>query len=67
MHILVNGEPKEVAGEGVSVRELLLRLGFNHDFLAVAVNRVCVPRGKHAEHSLREADEVEILAPMAGG
>lgn len=34
---------------------------------AVAVNLHFVPKTKHAEHHLREGDQVEVIAPVTGG
>jgi sulfur carrier protein len=63
--ITVNGEAKQVAA--TSVAELLSELGMTGAFVAVAVNRDCVPRATFGSTPLRSGDEVEILAPMAGG
>ncbi len=35
--------------------------------LAVAVNGAFVPRRAYSEHVITEGDEVEVVAPMAGG
>lgn len=64
MKIIVNGEPREQDAQ--TVEELLEELGFSA-FVAVAVNRECVRRKDFKVKSLREGDEVEVLAPMAGG
>jgi thiamine biosynthesis protein ThiS len=52
-----------------SLDELLRTLGYRErlPFVAVAVNRRCVPRAAHATTTVVAGDEVEILAPMAGG
>lgn len=65
MKVFVNGEQRELPttatvatlleGEGLSGR------------LAVAVNGAFVPRRDYAEHVIAEGDEVEVVAPMAGG
>ena len=35
--------------------------------VAVAVNQVFVPRSRHVDTTLKEGDQVEIVAPMQGG
>ncbi len=62
----VNGEAKQVL-EAASVAALLAGLGYRDAFVAVAVNRAVVPRRCYATTPVRDGDEVEILAPMAGG
>ncbi len=66
MNIQVNGQTKEIK-EGESIQGLLETLGYQDSFVAVAINSRCVPRKQFAEHRLIAKDEVEILAPMAGG
>jgi sulfur carrier protein len=66
MRIVVNGQPMELA-EGVTVEDLLARLGVRRDYTAVAVNRQIAPRSGYATTVLRDGDRVEIVHPMAGG
>ncbi len=66
--ITVNGERQPHAAPR-TINELLITLGYRErlPFVAVAVNRRCVPRAAHASTTVVAGDEVEILAPMAGG
>ncbi len=72
MQLIVNGaEIPEVSARNVA--ELLRELGYvehageTPPHLAVAVNRELVRRAEYAAHELSADDEVEVLAPMAGG
>lgn len=72
MQLIVNGaEIPEVTARNVA--ELLRELGYvaqageTPAHLAVAVNRELVRRADHAMRALKAGDEVEVLAPMAGG
>lgn len=65
--LVVNGEPRTFAAEGLTVAELLERLGQAGRRVAVEVNRRIVPRARHAEHRLEAGDEVEIVQFVGGG
>ena len=56
-----------VTAEGVTVEDLLAKLGVRRDYTAVAVNRQIAPRSGYATTVLRDGDRVEIVHPMAGG
>ena len=66
MRITVNGEVHEI-GANTTIAELLHQLEHRDDSVAVAVNLKFVPRAQRSQHMLREQDEVEIVAPIAGG
>lgn len=66
MRIRVNGKEVEI-DETHTVDSLLHTLGYKDRFLAVAVNQQCVLKKRYAEERLQAGDDVEILAPMAGG
>ena len=70
LKLIVNGEPMEFS-EGRTVSDLLRALRFDTgdgpSRVAVAVNLEVVPRGRHAEHALREGDRVEIIHAVGGG
>ncbi len=65
MQILVNNEKREV--EGRTLAEILRELGFGGAVVATAVNGSFVPAGQRPARELRDADRVEVLAPMQGG
>jgi thiamine biosynthesis protein ThiS len=62
----VNGKAVTLPGP-VPVSELLARLGYTNDFVAVAIGRTHVPRREFATAMVGDQAEVDILAPMAGG
>ena len=66
MQIQVNGKPRQVTAS-VSLQQLLLDLGYQNALVAVAVNKRCVHRGDLAATKVEAGDEIDILAPMAGG
>lgn len=66
MRIVVNGQPTELP-EGVSVRDLLERLGLKDAPCAAEVNRELVPRREHTRRTLREGDVVEVVTLVGGG
>ena len=64
--ILLNGETREFPCP-MTVAELLRQRGLKPEHVAVEVNRVLVPRGKHTEHRIEEADEIEVVTLVGGG
>ena len=66
MRILLNGEPRDVAGP-MSIGDLLADLGIDARVVAVELNRIVVRRAKHAETLVSEGAEVEIVAFVGGG
>jgi len=63
--LTVNGERQQVAA--ASVRALLDALGYDGEFIAVAVNQAVVSRGRWGEDLLRDGDDIEIVSPRQGG
>lgn len=66
MHILLNGEEKQLDGT-VTVAALLAHLGLADKRVAVEVNREIVPRSRHGQHRLQERDQVEVVNAIGGG
>lgn len=56
-----------MAGDGLTVAQLVAQLGLAGKRLAVEVNRDIVPRGEHATRSLRDGDRIEIIHAIGGG
>ncbi len=63
--VTINGE-KQTLNETVSIAALLERRGQKAG-IAVAINGEFVPKSQHASRILKDADEIEIVAPMQGG
>jgi thiamine biosynthesis protein ThiS len=66
LRVRVNGAAHAVAGP-CTLTELLQRLAIDTSFVAVAVNRACVRRRDLDSTPVRDADEIEIVSPQAGG
>ncbi|MEX0675719.1 MAG: sulfur carrier protein ThiS [Pirellulales bacterium] len=66
MNILVNGDKHDVP-EGTTIAQLLSRLDVPARAVAVEVNLEVIPRARHAEHLLREADRLEVVSLVGGG
>ena len=66
MTITLNGESRDVAA-GTTVADLLNDLHVLPKHVAVEVNLELVPRGRHAEHALRENDRLEVVTLVGGG
>ena len=66
MELTVNGESRQV-GDRLSITELLDELGLAGQPVAVEVNKEVVPKSRHGEHRLAEADTLEIVTFVGGG
>ncbi|KAF1687349.1 sulfur carrier protein ThiS [Pseudoxanthomonas broegbernensis] len=66
MHIVLNGEPRTLAA-GITLAALLDAEGLAERRVAVEVNGLIVPRGRHAGHALADGDQVEIVHALGGG
>lgn len=64
--ILLNGEEREIPA-GITVAELLRRLGLAGKPVAVERNLEVVPLAKHAETGLQTGDRLEIVTLVGGG
>jgi len=65
VNVYINGEQRELP-KTVTVAWLLEREGLSGK-VAVAINGAFVPRRDYAERELGDGDEIEVVAPMAGG
>ena len=66
VNILVNGTPREVP-QGTTVADLLSQLEMAARHVAVEVNLELVPRARHREFRLSEADRLEVVTLVGGG
>ncbi len=66
MKIRVNGESRSVE-DGMTVAALLAELDLEPLRCAVERNRQLIPRARHSETVLNEADELEIVSLVGGG
>ncbi len=66
MHILVNGEAREVA-DSYTAAQLIDDMNLAGKRIAMEVNMEIVPRSSFAEHTFNEGDKVEIVMAIGGG
>ncbi len=66
MQVRINGQSCELSGP-TTIAGLLEQLGYRNHFVAVAINQSCIPKQKFLEQNVEDQDDIEILAPMAGG
>lgn len=64
--ITLNGEERLVPS-GLSVADLVRHLGLPHRGIAVAVDRVVVPRGAWASSTVLEDTRVDVVEATQGG
>lgn len=68
MNLQLNGEPKTLDTDSLTVAELLERLDITQRRgVAIAVNNSVVPRSQWDDHALEEGDAVEIIRATQGG
>ena len=66
VQVTVNGKPREIA-EGARLGELLDELGLDRRFLVVEHNGEPLARDRVDQLELSEADNLELVRPVAGG
>jgi len=66
MRATVNGDPLELP-DGLSVADLLRRLGVRAERVAVEKNGAVVKRARHPEEKIAEGDVLEIVTFVGGG
>jgi sulfur carrier protein len=66
MTITLNGEDRLVP-PGLTVADLVRHLGLPDRGIAVAVDRVVVPRGAWARSTVPVGSQVDVVEPMQGG
>jgi sulfur carrier protein len=66
MQVLINQNP--VACEaGVTLQELLEKLGYTPQNVAVAIDGAFVPRSKYPMLAIEAGQTLDVVAPMQGG
>ncbi|QIL19941.1 sulfur carrier protein ThiS [Thermomonas sp. HDW16] len=66
LHVQLNGETRRLE-PGATITALLEAERLAERRVAVEVNGEIVPRGRHAEHALRDGDKIEIVHALGGG
>ena len=65
MHVIVNGERREISS--ASVAALLGELDYEGTHFAIALNYDVLPKSHWVETVLKAGDEIEIITPRQGG
>ena len=66
MHIVLNGQPRELAGN-LTIADLLAAEQLGGKRVAVELNGDIVPRSRHGEQRLQAGDKIEIVHAIGGG
>ena len=66
MQLTVNGQDRQCA-DGLTVAALLAELAIEPQRCAVELNEELVPRARHGETVLQDADRLEIVTLVGGG
>lgn len=66
MNIVLNGEQEQI-DEPMSVADLVIHMGLTGKRIAVEINLEIIPASEHNTHTLKEADQVEVVAAIGGG
>lgn len=53
--------------EGMAVGDVLAACNFTHHYVAVSINGVLVPPGKHAAHPVADGDQIQVIHIIGGG
>ena len=65
--VMINGEPRYLASPSRLADLVAIEAGEDSKGVAVGLNRRVIPRPKWSRIEVAEGDEVEIIAPFAGG
>lgn len=66
MQVKVNGDDVELAS-GATLTDLLQKLTLGNAKVAIELNHSIVPRSQHAQQTLSEGDQIEIVHAIGGG
>jgi len=66
VQVIINGEAQTLA-EGVTIADLVSRLGLNQRRIAVELNREIIAREEYASVVLADGDRLEIVHFVGGG
>jgi sulfur carrier protein len=65
MKVLINQQTHEL-DDGATLADAVAAIEAKPPY-AAAVNTQFVPKTQHAQHRLRDGDQVEIITPVTGG
>ncbi|MGI9338701.1 MAG: sulfur carrier protein ThiS [Gammaproteobacteria bacterium] len=64
---IVNGETTAIGGGGITIAELLRRLGLTGRKIAVEKNGAIVSKSRHDTECIRGGDKLEVITAVGGG
>lgn len=67
MRILLNNNPEEIAGDALSVSELLKYKNFTFKMLVIKINGVLVKKTEYDSAMIGDGDDVHVLHLISGG
>ncbi len=67
MQILINGNPKQIAAESMTIAALVNTLNIAGKRIAIECNGEIVPRSQFAVVLLNDGDKLEIVGAVGGG
>lgn len=67
MHMLINGEAREISADILTAADLLTELNIKRERVAVVINENVIRRAELDNTSLAENDTVEIITMVGGG
>jgi len=67
IEVKINGEPRRLAAPTPLADLVAAEAGHDAEGVAVGLNRRVIPRCEWERVNVNEGDEVEIIAPFAGG
>ncbi|GEM_PF-897745 len=67
IQITLNREIIEIENEKNNLLEILRAHDYCQEYIAIAINRVFVPKHLHATIFLQAGDVIDIISPMQGG
>lgn len=66
MQLVINGEKKTIDNVA-NIQDLLVKLGYETNSVAIACDGIFISRSKYPDFELEDGKELEILVPMQGG
>lgn len=63
----INGYEKNYDTDALNIQMLLEKEQIKTNGIAIALNKVFIPKQKHSEFFLKNNDEIEIVTPFQGG
>jgi len=66
IQVSINNEPKELEA-GSTITQMLQALGYDNQWLGVAINTNFIGKAAHDQTIIKEGDQIDILSPIQGG